>query len=112
MERKRYPGCLRFILPKLALFIFFTVVPTFSLGIYLKLAHGIDWALWVFGISSVLVFGLISQLLIKKLFRSLPCPNCGCKNLLYSKDADRWHVLTCQNCSIVWETGLGDGDNT
>jgi hypothetical protein len=111
MKRRRYPECVRKILPKQALLGLYTVFPIFGLGLYLRLVHDLNWATWVFGISAILVFGLVSQILQKKLYGSLPCPYCGRTHLTQSKTHDRWHILTCESCSVEWETGLGDGDN-
>ena len=104
---------MRLVLPKQALLGLYTVFPIFGLGLYLRLVHDINWAIWVFGISAILIFGLASQLLQKKLYGALPCPNCGRTNLTQSntRDSDRWHLLTCESCSIEWETGLGDGSS-
>lgn len=106
-----YPGCVRRVLPKQALLALYTAMPVFGLGLYLRVVHDINWAAWCFGLSGVLIFGVASKLLQKKLYGALPCPGCGRTNLTQSnsRDSDQWDLLICECCSIEWETGFGDG---
>lgn len=92
----------------------YTVVPLFCLGMFLELVYAQSWAMSGFGIGGILVFGLAGQLLQRKWYREMPCPQCGATGLAQalSKDSERSHLLICVNCGIEWETGLCSSHST
>lgn len=114
MERKTYPGVVWPVISHFALLVFLLLVPALGVGVYLRSVHDIQWASTGVPIGGMVVLAIASHLLLKAYYRSLPCPTCGRKNLPQSrsKDTDRWHLLTCENCGVEWETGLGESKTT
>jgi len=98
---------------RFGLLALFVMVPAFCVGAYLHSADGMQSASKAIPIGGMVVLAITYHFMLKAYYRKLPCPTCGRKNLRQSrsKDTDRWHLLTCEECGVEWETGIGDSGN-
>jgi hypothetical protein len=109
MERREYPGCRGYLFSRFALIGFLTAVPAFALGMYLRLLHDTKWALPVFGILGITLFGVCAEAFRRRAATRLPCPVCRRTDLAQrvSNEPEECYLLVCDTCQIEWETGFG-----
>ena len=110
MKRERYPGVFGKVIGRLAMLAAGALVPAFVAGIYVHEAYQIKWASTALPAFGFVIFAVVSHFLLREFYKGLPCPTCGKTNLPQSKskDGERWHLLTCEDCETEWMTGLGE----